>query len=395
MEYFAELPKHEVIYDRCLLEEGPIVDGKPVYSSCRNFLTIPVEYEWPTEKIAYYKSTSTSNARRDSTVERIVRAYFWFPTLGVLQRGSPVEQAINKGITHEHEEYRYPGYIVKYTKKIEYLFGDIFLNYGYRGLYQYFIATSMPANLNQYNAFIKSQYVQYLIDSGTIVVSVADPTNPTKTELKEINDKYNTPFTHSYSLCRPGGECSAESTIELPLTFWSALDDIINVMSQYCYNWRQIQDAILLSWDNKVDGVKLSDSGFKYACNFILNYDLLEIRQRTTTNKFENLSFIKREVPLIPFRVIAASTIIRKTPVEMIEYLYSNGAISPLFLLPGQPESWSATRAETVTSSKLGSFRKESRKSVPRKFGDFPGGKRRLTKKTKRVRKNSRKNKKK
>ena len=203
------------------IEIVPPPEGKPPLILRRRIVTIPVEgrYEWISPSIAYYKSSSLSNAPDDSPFQKKIRKYMWFPTIGLIQDNSLIKNALRIG--------GYPtnnGFIVKYIHQVFELFNK---TAHFPKSFDYVLST----NFKLLTKWAISPY------------------------LKWLGYKY-------------------KSNDPVALALIQDFIEFVYVMIQYCYNWTQIQDALRLSLENDVDGVKLIDSEFKDICLFILSHEL-------------------------------------------------------------------------------------------------------------------------
>jgi hypothetical protein len=203
----------------------------------RKFITIPVEgYNWITPSIAYYKSSALSNAATDSDFKRKLRAYMWFPTIGLMQENSLIDN-VYKSIRNTKPQ----GFIIKNVPT------DL-SNAGWRvrqSPFDYFYSPAFTA----YSRYIISPYLIWLGYSY-------DPKNPAITAItsKKIQDFQN----------------------------------FMDIMRQYCYNWKQIQDAVRLSLENTVDGIKLEVSEeYGDICKFILSHTLTSQKLDASTTLTE------------------------------------------------------------------------------------------------------------
>ena len=220
----------------------------------RKIITVPVEgYNWVSQRCAYYKSSGMSNASTDDNDKILIRKYMWFPILGLVQENSLIDSMF-KSIKSEKD----PGYFIKNIRV------DLRTLYnGNLNSLTNFESSILDATFNSYDTrFFVSTYLDF---------------------LSEI---------------MPGANVSKEFfDTEIKI-----FNKFIGVMSQYCYNWKQVQYSVRLSYNNIVDTVPLLTSIFKNACLFILNYDLQD--------EFSAISslWVKVETPLTPIRITFSET---------------------------------------------------------------------------------------
>ena len=213
--------------------ETVIVEKEGQFIAYRPLIYINVRgYNWISEYIAYYKSSSTSNAMDDNDMERRIRKYMWFPILGTIQDNTLIQKEFI-----EANDPKIDGYLVKYIspifkKLIKTPLQLFFLNWGIPGHH-------MNGRLWSYTKYSDdiSPYVKFIYKKNNY------------TEVKAHHK-----------------DMVVFSEIE-------KFSNFLKVLTNYCYNWKQIQYSIRLSLDNVVDGVRLIDSEFKQMCEFILYHD--------------------------------------------------------------------------------------------------------------------------
>lgn len=212
----------------------------------------------------------------------------WFPTIGLIQENSLIKNALR--ISKDPKEN---GFIIKYIYKVFTLIRnkpEVFypmLNYFL--LYQNFAA---------YNKFIISPYLEWL------------------------GYRYDNYYSKNQA-----------KTTELINKF----RDFVFVMTQYCYNWKQIQDSLRLSLENVVDGIKLIDSEFKDICLFILSHNLKDEFKGVVATKIET-----NPNPISKITVVFAKemTTSSEDPSVINEHLHKIGAINyNLLIEPISPDT--------------------------------------------------------
>jgi len=206
-------------------KEGQLKELRPfIYINVRG-------YNWISEYVAYYKSSSTSNAMNDTDVKRRIRKYMWFPILGTIQENTLIQKEFI-----EANDPKIDGYLVKYItpifKKLIKIPLQLFiLNWGVPG-------SRMDGGLWSYTKYGDiSPYVKFIYNKKNYTeVKAVYPDNVVFSEIEKFSN-------------------------------------FLKVLTDYCYNWKQIQDSIRLSLDNVVDGIRLIDSEFGKMCEFILCHD--------------------------------------------------------------------------------------------------------------------------
>ena len=251
----------------------------------RNIITVDVKgYNWVSQRCAYYKSSGMSNASTDDNDKILIRKYMWFPILGLVQENSLIDSMF-KSIKSEKD----PGYFIKNIR--------VDLRNLYNGNLNSltnFESSILDATFNSYdNRFFDPTYLVFLRE-------IMQGTNVSKdvfdAEIKNFNK-------------------------------------FIAVMSQYCYNWKQVQYSVRLSYNNIVDTVPLSSSIFNNACLFILNYDLQD--------EFSAISslWVKVEPPLTPIRITFSETMQTiEDPILINNLLLRKLAVNEeLIIIPQNP----------------------------------------------------------
>lgn len=306
----------DTIHTVNILENVKSSTGGPDLEIKRPLVIIPVEgYNWISENIAYYKSSSMSNQKNDRGSETKIRKYMWFPTPGLLEEGSFLFQ-LYKQYNDENGGDFMPveGYIVKYIAPIF-------------SLYKKFVSKlRYPPSSNQFF----SNYLYYQNFSGYSPPSLIPP------YLEFIN------FEEKQKAKGVTAGAKQKEGVKLINNFM----EFINVMTQYCYNWKQIQDAVRLSWyetvrDETENDITLAESEFKDICAFILNYD---IENQFNPNVL-NIKCVKRASPLSPFNVVHDNeTTIKHFSTESADkintgYLAYNQAINEELLMKPKQET--------------------------------------------------------
>ena len=276
----------QIICDITVLEFVPntINPNLPPMELRRSMITVPVEgYNWVSPKCVYYKSSGISNASTDKPDERLVRQYMWFPTVGLVQQNSLIDLMF-KCIGSE----KINGFFIKN------------LRVDLRTLYESGVLTLtnfetkiLDGIFGSYNKYVVSPYLEFLRE-----------VMPSTTVTNEI---FNT---------------------EIAL-----FNVFISIMSQYCYNWKQVQYSVRVSSRNIVNDVTLLMSKFKNVCLFILNYDLEGEFGRTPTWK-------KLETPLTPISVTFSQTMHSSGDPIVINNLLSNqlAVNNELIITPQNPD---------------------------------------------------------
>jgi hypothetical protein len=224
-------PIEEPICDITVLEFVPntINPTLPPMRLERNIITLPVEgYQWVSQRCVYYKSSGMSNASTDDEDKMLIRKYMWFPILGLVQPNSLIDLMF-KSIGSIGSIKKNGVFIKNIRVDLRSLYN------GNVNTLTNFESKILDARFNSYDTrFFVSTYLDF---------------------LREI---------------MPGANVSKEFfDTEIKI-----FNKFIGVMSQYCYNWKQLQYSVRLSYNNIVDTVPLLTSIFKNACLFILNYDL-------------------------------------------------------------------------------------------------------------------------
>jgi hypothetical protein len=251
----------------------------------RKIITVDVEgYNWVSRRCAYYKSSGMSNASTDDNDKILIRKYMWFPILGLVQENSLIDSMF-KSIKSEKK----PGYFIK---NIRVDLGDLY-NGNLNSLTK-FESRILDATFNSYdNRFFDPTYLVFLRE-------IMQGTNVSKEVFDEEINNFN---------------------------------KFIAVMSQYCYNWKQVQYSVRLSYNNIVDTVPLSSSIFNNACLFILNYDLQD--------EFSAISslWVKVETPLTPIRITFSETMQTiEDPILINNLLLRKLAVNEeLIIIPQNP----------------------------------------------------------
>jgi hypothetical protein len=224
-------PIEELICDITVLEFVPntINPTLPPMRLERNIITVPVQgYQWVSQRCVYYKSSGMSNASTDDEDKMLIRKYMWFPILGLVQLNSLIDLMFKS--IGSIGSIKKNGFFIK---NIRVDLGSLYN--GNVNTLTNFESKILDATFNSYDTrFFVSTYLDF---------------------LREI---------------MPGANVSKEFfDTEIKI-----FNKFIGVMSQYCYNWKQVQYSVRLSYNNIVDTVPLLTSIFKNACLFILNYDL-------------------------------------------------------------------------------------------------------------------------
>jgi hypothetical protein len=289
----------ETIYCTTKYLEYLNAPDKPKVEVVRPLIVIPVEgYHWITPRIAYYKSSGSSNAGTDNKLKQLIRKYMWFPTIMIFtERDDTLIRKIMKISTPDAKFA--DGYILKYPSPIFSKYGpNQSVQMGSVAFYrQPFIDISPQYGMLSPYLKLDILYSKYL---------------ETRTRLPQEHAK------------------QAATKLEDFQTF-------IGVMYQYCYNWKQIQDSIRLSLNTftqegeklKVNDIQLDENvELMDMCNFVLTHVIVNeftrdpsIREMTAPEK---IKFSRNNI-----RVIYEESLVRTDcPKSIINFLFYNSAIN-------------------------------------------------------------------
>jgi hypothetical protein len=285
------LPPIEIDCTVELLEDTP--SGVPVV---RPVIIIPVEgYNWISYQIAYYKSSGLSNAEIGKEFETLVRKFMWFPTIGLLTDKKTLISTL-MAMTMTETTHHNPGYILKYPNII---FSKYGFKRGYQSFLNYFLRPPFTSVTPQYG--MVSPYLTFVYSTNRERFATA---------LTKIENK------KSFS---PDETTTANQLI-------AQFNIFLNVMCQYCYNWKQIQDSIRLSVGNNVNGVSLMQSELAPICLFILQ---CELKNEFDLNRVE-LVFTEKQLPFFKVNYVPEKVLVRTPDFYRInnEYLLYNDAIN-------------------------------------------------------------------
>jgi hypothetical protein len=302
--------KGETIYCTTQYLEYLKVPGKHDVEVVRPLIVIPVEgYNWITPRIAYYKSSGSSNARTDTQLKELIRKYMWFPTIMIFaDKGDTLIQEMMRISTPDAKFA--DGYILKYPS-------PIFSIYGHNRSVQ----TGSVA-------FYRQPFTDTLPQYGTLSIY-----------LKQ-NAQFNEYFKNRVKFPKEEGNTARDELTDFQ-TF-------IGVMYQYCYNWKQIQDSIRLSLNTITqEGQQLTvnektihqDTKLMRMCDFVLTHVIdHEFTQNPSIREMteeENIIFSRNNI-----RVIYEESLVRTDcPKSIKHFLSFNSAINEILCDTSVPAS--------------------------------------------------------
>jgi hypothetical protein len=299
------------------------------YEVARPLIFIPVEgYNWISHEVAYYKSSGQSNTLTDTDFKTRVRKFMWFPTIGLLSENSFMAELMS-----QTEQPHNPGYILKYINLV-------FKNYGMKKSTQPF-----------WNYFLRPPFTSTTSEYGMV-----------SPYLQFIN------FENILSKMKSNQRLKADERARA-VTKINEFTDFLTVMTNYCYNWRQIQDSIRLSVNNKVDGVDLFSSDLADICNFILQSHLINEYNSNTVD----LQLTTEKLPFFNVEYVPSEVLLRSENDKQINsFLLYNSAINyELMIKKYEPSDNFKTYYDTMYLGKpfdiTGGYRRKYRHSKNKK----------------------------
>jgi hypothetical protein len=199
-------------------------------------------------------------------MQKKIREYMWFPTLGFLIKDTVVD-----GLLLSNGLNKPKGFIVKNID--EYLENEYLKKIGktMKTIPPYFI-----------HAIMKGGY----------------------TELKFwLKNKHEQLYKHHLQLN-------------------AQLSEIINILTQYCYNWKQVQDSIRLSYN----AIPAEDTYFKILCDFILEHTIENEYEKSKAKLIED-THEKEYYDIVPKTKRLPET---SVAVKLNKYLLKKHALNEL-----------------------------------------------------------------